>query len=191
MNTENNIFSAINTGKIKIVQQLVEAGIAIDTQDEKGNSLLMNAVLNGKIEIVKYLISLNPDLYLCNKENSTVFPIAESLKDKSIFKILLDKCMKSNEKIFFFGYHAKPKFEIEDIIGAFINCYIVETNFSNASIKSIKMIEDYGWNILTTEEKITINRIEVNEDDERKPYVDQVVIDKEVMVIYTYKDEED
>jgi ankyrin repeat protein len=170
---------------------LIEDGIDVDTQDETGNSLLINAVLNEQLEIAEYLISLNPDLYLYNEENSTVFPIAESLKDKHIFNLLLDKCLNSNDQIFLIGYHAKPKSEIEDVLGAFINCYIVDTDYSNALIRSKKMVEDEGWDILTTEEEITINRFELEDDDERKPYVDQVVIDKDVMVIYSYENEED
>ena len=190
MSTENNIFNAIRDGDLKSVQQFIQRGIDVNTQDKIGNSLLMNAVLSEQEEISEYLISLNPDLYLCNRENSTVFPVAENLKDKRIFNLLLDKCLNTNDKIFLIGYHAKPKSEIEDILGAFINCYIVDTDYTNAVIRSRKMVEDEGWNVLTTEEESKINRLEVADDDERKPYVDQVIIDKEVMVIYGYENEE-
>ena len=191
MDTENNIFNAIKDGKLKSVQQFIEKGIDVNTQDKIGNSLLMNAVLNEQTDIAKYLISLNPDLYLFNEENFTVFPIAERLKDKSIFNLLLDKCLNSNDKIFLIGYHAKPKSQIENVLGAFINCYIVDTDFSNAVLRSRKMVKDEGWNVLTTEEESTINRFKIENDDKRKLYVDQVIIDKEVMVIHTYENDED
>lgn len=191
MDTENNIFNAIKDGKLKSVQQFIQKGIDVNTQDKIGNSLLMNAVLSEQTDIAAYLISLNPNLYLYNKEHSTVFPIAERLKDKSIFNLLLDKCLNSNDKIFLIRYHAKPKSQIENVLGAFINCYIVDIDYSSALIRSRKMVKDKGWNILTTEEENTINRFEIEDYDKQKPYIDQVIIDKEVIVIYTYQNEED
>jgi len=102
----------------------------------------------------------------------------------------LKHCLSENDKIFLIGYHAIPKTPKEDIEGAYINCYLVDTDYENARDRSLALVEEQDWEILSVEEETEIDWLEVEEADERKQYVKQVIIDKDVLVIYTYERDE-
>ena len=190
VNRNKEVFQAIEDGDLGRVKEILKSGFHINVQDERGNSLLMKATQSEQTEIVQYLLTLNPDLNLYNNDGFTVFPIAENIEDKVVYNLLLEQCLNPNIKIFLIGYHAIPKTEKEDVKGAFINCYIVDTNLQNAKKRSLDLVEEQEWEILSTEEESELNWFDIKEEDERKQYVEQVIIDKEVLVIYTYGSEE-
>ncbi|WMX13170.1 hypothetical protein [Aureispira sp. CCB-E] len=129
-------------------------------------------------------------MYLRNKEEETVFEIAERLKDKEIFKTLLQYCWKENEKLFIFEYHAIPKFE-SDFLGAYVNCWIMNEDLNYAKHKSKSLIEEENWEIDSFEDIAEIKEGEIKEEDERYKYYEQVIIDKEVLVFHTYENLEE
>ena len=185
MEYDSDIFDAVEAGNLEEVKQYWREEINIDFQDENGLNLIMLASIYNHIEVVKFLLTLNPDLYLRNNEGETVFQIAERLEDKEVFKNLVKYTWKENEKLFIFEYHVKPKFE-SDFLGAFVDCWVMDNEFNNAKFRSESLIEKESWEIDSIESISEIKRGEIKEDEERYKYYEQVIIDKEVLVFYTY-----
>jgi len=146
MEYDADIFDAVEFGDLESVKMYWSKETNIDWQDNNGINLIMLASRYNHKEIVKHLLTLNPNLYLKNNEEETVFQIAERLEDKEIFKILLQYCWKENEKLFIFEYHVIPKFESE-FIGAYVNCWIMDKEFNNAKFRSENLIERENWEI--------------------------------------------
>ena len=185
MEYDADIFDAVEFGDLESVKMYWSKETNIDWQDNNGINLIMLASRYNHKEIVKHLLALNPNLYLRNKEEETVFEIAERLEDKEIFKILLQYCWKEKEKLFIFEYRAIPKFESE-FLGAYVNCWIMNQDFNYAKHKSRSLIEEENWEIESFEDITEIKKDEIKEDDERYKYYEQVIIDKEVLVFHTY-----
>lgn len=185
MKYDADIFDAVEFGDLETIIDFWTEDTDIDYQEDNGVNLIMLATKYKHKHIVKHLLTLNPNLYLWNNEDETVFQIAERLKDKTIYKMLVDYCWKDNEKMFLFEYHVKPKFETE-ILGAHTNCWIMNEDFNAAKIKSQELIESENWEIDSFEDVDEIKKGEIDEAHEKFSYYEQVIIDKEVIVFYTY-----
>jgi len=93
MKYDADIFDAVEWGDLETVKIFWTDEIDVDWQDLIGMNLLMYAVKNSHREIVKYILQFNPNLHLLNKENETVFQIAQSTKNNEIYQLLLSKCL--------------------------------------------------------------------------------------------------
>jgi ankyrin repeat protein len=72
------------------VEQLKGQGKGVNTQDEKGDTLLMNAAKNGKMEVVKYLVlEEKADLGFKNKEEVTALMFAREYRREDMVEYLL------------------------------------------------------------------------------------------------------
>jgi hypothetical protein len=93
--------------------------------------------------------------------------------------------------IFFLTYHALPDInhsEYDQIIGAYINCWIEANNLEMAKMISGKTIEDLKWEILSLEDAYPINLSDYAPGSEGKEFHEQALIDKEVYRIHTYSE---
>lgn len=92
-------------------------------------------------------------------------------------------------KIFLITYHAKPNktFEdYEDFGGAHVNCWIEESSAENAEKIAQKEIEEYNWHVKTLDEIIEVDEEFYSEEDPKRQYFEQALLDKVVMLFYTY-----
>lgn len=185
MEYDSDIFDAVEFGDLETVKEYWTKDIDIDFQDNNGMSLIMLASRYNHKDIVKHLLTLNPNLYLLNNKEETVFSIAERLEDKGVFKSLLRYSWKENDRLFIFEYHAKPKLESE-FLGAYVNCWIMSEELNYAKFKSRDLVEEENWEIDSFEDITEIKRNEIKKGDKRFKYYEQVIIDKEVLVFYTY-----
>jgi ankyrin repeat protein len=185
MESYTNIYNAIEIGDSESLKRSWTKSIDIDFHDKNENSFIMLAVKYQQQEIVAYLLTFNPNLYLCNNENETVFQIAERLEDKTIFKMLLDDCWKENEKLFLFEYHANPNFDTE-ALGAYINCWVMNEDFNHAKEIGQIFIHNQNWKIDSIEDITEIKKGDLTEENDKFQYYEQVIIDKEILVFYTY-----
>lgn len=62
MNKIKEIFSAIEKGDLEKIKRQFTSDARINMQDERGNSLLMNAIIHEQTEIAEFLLSFKPDL---------------------------------------------------------------------------------------------------------------------------------
>jgi len=62
LNKIKEIFSAIEKGDLEKIKRQFTSDARINMQDERGNSLLMNAIIHEQTEIAEFLLSFKPDL---------------------------------------------------------------------------------------------------------------------------------
>jgi len=80
---------AVQAGKIKLVQLLIEQGLAaISLPDNQGNTPLIVAAQGGHAEIVKYLLEKGASLEESNKKGETALTCAEMRKHSAIIEML-------------------------------------------------------------------------------------------------------
>lgn len=75
-NNRWGLLSAVEKNDISSLIELILSGVNIDFQDTNGNTPLMIALHNKKIDIAKELIKLNADIYKKNQQGSTALSIA-------------------------------------------------------------------------------------------------------------------
>ena len=97
MKYDADIFDAVEFGDLRTVKLYLTKDININFQDLNGTNLIMLATYYNHKEIVKHLLSLNPDLYLTNNKQETVFQIAKKLEDKELLNILIKHNKKENK----------------------------------------------------------------------------------------------
>ena len=88
MEYNSDIFDAVEFGDLESLKKYWTKDININFQNDNGINLIMLASRYNHKEIVNHLLTLKPNLSLRNKEDETVFQIAERLEDKEIFKTL-------------------------------------------------------------------------------------------------------
>lgn len=87
----------------------------------------------------------------------------------------------------FITYHVKPNEEfdnLEEIGGAYVNCFIESDSSQRAQEIAIKKIAELNWKIIELEELSNMDEESVS--DEKREYYEQALIDKEVFVFYNY-----
>jgi hypothetical protein len=91
-------------------------------------------------------------------------------------------------KMFYIVYHCQPnkKYAGELIGGAYIGCWIATTTLSKVDKIARKLIKEQNWSILETDEEGEILPGSMNKKNPRFEYYEQALIDKEVLVFYTY-----
>ena len=83
-----DIFDAIEFGYLESIKTYWQDDIDIDHQEKGGNSMLMLADSYGQEDIVEFLISKNPDLYLTNDLGQTAEDIAKVQGHTRIRKLI-------------------------------------------------------------------------------------------------------
>ena len=89
--------------------------------------------------------------------------------------------------MYFLTYHSEPRKdadEIEDIGGAYINCYILADNIVQADNIARDEINKMKWNILERDDAYEIDSDSVSE--EGREHYEQALIDNTAYVLHTY-----
>jgi hypothetical protein len=94
--------------------------------------------------------------------------------------------------MYYFNFHTLPANpDVDpDAGGAFVNCWIQESNIEAAEIIARQGIEDSGWTITDYEEQPR----KTNRDcwgEDKLVYYDQALIDREVWVFHRYPIEDE
>ncbi|MEN0048098.1 MAG: ankyrin repeat domain-containing protein [Bacteroidota bacterium] len=88
LETDPDIFDAIEFGDIETVKNYWTDHINIDWQDNKGMSLIMYAVYYADIPIIELLLTKNPNLHLRSNDGQTVFDIAKARDNEDLLEML-------------------------------------------------------------------------------------------------------
>lgn len=91
-------------------------------------------------------------------------------------------------KMFYLIYEGRPNKNYHDksIAGGQIGCWIETTNITKADKIARDLIKEHNWDIIKKDRFKTIKPDSVDKDSEHYQYYDQALIDKEVLVFYTY-----
>lgn len=91
--------------------------------------------------------------------------------------------------MFLLTYHAKPNKTFVDyniIGGAWVNCWIESKTSEEAQKIARKEIEDYDWYVEKLDEIIIVDESFYSENDDKKEYFEQAIIDKIVLLFHSY-----
>lgn len=89
--------------------------------------------------------------------------------------------------MYFLTYHSQPSQDagdIDDVGGAYINCYILADSLDQADKIARDAIERMRWNILDREDSYEIDSESVSADGPE--HFEQALIDNAVYVLHTY-----
>lgn len=97
--------------------------------------------------------------------------------------------------MFFFTFLASPTEharEFHDSGGAYVNCWIQETDRHRAEKRATDLIHEYGWSVDALEEGAIVTGDAYDEDDEDREFYEQALVEGEVLVFNTWpRGEED
>ncbi len=83
------IFHAIASGDIDIFLHIIESkNIDLDMQNNDGETLLMRAIENQSIQMVRYLINHGSNLHLANNHGAKAIDYAKKSKNRAIFDLV-------------------------------------------------------------------------------------------------------
>ena len=184
--SEEILFESVIKNDFKLFKSYPFTNENIDFTNELGETLLMTSIKHERTEFVEYILRFNPNLYLTDIENTTIFPVAEKLKDKTIYLKLLEKCWGINDNLYLFEYNVKFETSEQE---AFLNCWIMDTDLNNAKERTIEFIEKENLEIISFENITEMKKKYENVDEKHFQYYEQAIIDKEVFVFYEYTDE--
>jgi hypothetical protein len=91
--------------------------------------------------------------------------------------------------MFYITYHAKPNKTSKDydnLGGAHINCWIEEKSSKNADLIARREIEFIDWSVKSIDEIVEVNIDSYTENDSKKEFFEQALIDKIVLLFHTY-----
>ncbi len=84
---EAEIYRSVRSGSIAALDELLKAGVAVNHQDQAGNSLLLRTVVYGKADAVKFLIQRGADVNLANKAGAT--PLMRAAGQPDVIQLLV------------------------------------------------------------------------------------------------------
>jgi hypothetical protein len=84
----------------------------------------------------------------------------------------------------FHGIPTKKAIDTEGIGGAYINCYMLESDIVKATKIARRFIANMKWRILAREEAYEVDEKSISRGGRK--YYNQALIDKAVYVIHTY-----
>lgn len=76
MDSEKNIFAAVENGYLEILKELLDEGFDFGTPDEYGDTPLMIACENGCLDIVRELLKHNADAEVIDQQGRTALMLA-------------------------------------------------------------------------------------------------------------------
>lgn len=90
--------------------------------------------------------------------------------------------------MFYLIYECRPHKDHRDksIAGGIIGCWIETTTMYKANKVARQLIEEQNWNIIKKDRFKTVKPNSIHKESEHYQYYQQALIDKEVLVIYTY-----
>lgn len=84
----NNLLTITGNLSLEIFTELLDKGLNPQDQDNKGLTILMRAVKNGRKDIVELLIDRGVDIWVRDKERKTAFDYARENNKKEIMDLL-------------------------------------------------------------------------------------------------------
>ena len=95
--------------------------------------------------------------------------------------------------MYFFTFHAVPiSAEVPTgIVGAYVNCWVQDSNIDKTELTARRGIENNGWGITGYEYEPRQTHREEWLDGEDLQYYDQALIDREVWMFHMYEDNEE
>lgn len=91
--------------------------------------------------------------------------------------------------VFIINIKCKPNpsvLELSEFGGAYINCWVEETQIKNAVDFAIEKVKENNWNIVRIENKYQVNKDDLTDDSQSLDYFEQTLIDKWILNIHTY-----
>ena len=134
---DEDLINAIRKNNTIQIKELIAAGADINTKDRSGNSLLIQAIKLGNIDMVKLLLSLDADIY--NEGlygwSPLTYAVIES-KNKPIIQLLLNSGVNIDEQD---SYGYTPLQRALD--------FILDESDTDTYIDVIKLLVELGANI--------------------------------------------
>ncbi|MAF76596.1 MAG: hypothetical protein CME60_00440 [Halobacteriovoraceae bacterium] len=97
---EIELFNAIETNEIEKIEYLLsDSSIDLNVRDEQGNTLLLRAMDEGKLEIAKILLEKGANPLVENKRGLSVATAAALQFEAELFKDLVKKGAKANPSV--------------------------------------------------------------------------------------------
>lgn len=100
--------------------------------------------------------------------------------------------------IYLFQLEATPHIdnpEIEECVGAFVNCWVKSTNKELALNKAKKYVSNQGWEVISIEDPFFVSRDmyegDTEEEEELLECFDEAMQDGISAIFYTYTSEDD
>lgn len=98
--------------------------------------------------------------------------------------------------MYFFTFQAVPTpdaKEFHEAGGAYVNCWILNSDRHDAERRATELIQEYGWAVEALEEGAIVTGDAYDEDDEDREFYEQALVESEVLVFNTWPrgDEED
>jgi hypothetical protein len=91
--------------------------------------------------------------------------------------------------VFIIKFKCKPNpsaTELSEFGGAYINCWVEETQINNAIDLASEKVKENNWSIIRIEDKFQINKDDLTDDSQSLEYFEQTLIDKWLLNIHTY-----
>ena len=171
-NAQSNKYSkfkrAIQKEDIKAVEKIIKQGNNINCTDEKGNTLLIEAVLYQSLPMTEYLIEKGIDINLVNHDGYSAIVLACKKNNIDIVKSMLDKGadtenLKSNKPYTALGMAIKNGHtDIYNLLlekGADINRQAFITKESCLSIAIMNEMDSIAWDLINKGIEIEISSI--------------------------------
>lgn len=90
---------------------------------------------------------------------------------------------------FFFTFLAAPTPDAEeypDTGGAYVDCWILGDDRSEAEERARDLIQDYGWSVEALESETTVTSQDYQDDEENREFYEQALVEREVLVFNTW-----
>ncbi len=94
--TDSEIYSAIRSGERAAVETLLQNGVSPNQRDADGNTLLMNAAMYGRPELLSFLIEKGADVNAANNGGATA--LMRAAGDTAKIKLLVGKGANVNAR---------------------------------------------------------------------------------------------
>ncbi|HKV10621.1 MAG TPA: hypothetical protein VJ725_20940 [Thermoanaerobaculia bacterium] len=91
--------------------------------------------------------------------------------------------------MFFFTFLAAPTpdaQEYPDTGGAYVDCWILGDDRSEAEERARDLIQDYGWSVEALESETTVTSQDYQDDEENREFYEQALVEREVLVFNTW-----
>jgi ankyrin repeat protein len=95
---EEDLFEAVDTNNVEEVRRFLDNGTDVDTRSVFGDTLLMNAAVQGGTETVKLLLERGADVHLRNEHEATALMLAENYWHPEVIKLLQDHINMEEQK---------------------------------------------------------------------------------------------
>jgi ankyrin repeat protein len=128
--TEAEIYSAIRSGERTAVEALVQQGVSPNQRDANGNTLLMNAAMYGRPELLSFLIEKGADVNATNNGGATA--LMRAAGDTAKIKLLVNKGANVNAR------------------SALGNTPLILAARANPSAEAVKLLIEHGAEVNAT-----------------------------------------